>query len=103
VTTSRKEAALKADTLAQFNTHNDRVTAVLAAADAHDEAHGIGRFSIDDSTVERGAEALAQSIGKVPGIWAMHSEVTKNAYRDHTRAVLTAALQDTKEPRNGSN
>ena len=97
---TREAAALKADTLSQFDTHKDRVAAVLAAAEAHDQRQGIHRLRIDDATVERGAEALAVSIAKVPGIWGMHSEITKNAYRDHTQAVLSAALEEVKESDN---
>lgn len=57
--------------------------AALAAADAHDAAHGIHRLVIDDATVERAARALDAELSKtiLPSLM------------DVTRAVLAAAVE----------
>jgi hypothetical protein len=44
---NRLKAAVRADALAQFDTHQDRVTAVLAAADKADASNGIHRVTED--------------------------------------------------------
>lgn len=46
-TDHRLQAALQADTLAQFDTATDRVAAVLAAADAADASSGVHRVTED--------------------------------------------------------
>jgi hypothetical protein len=45
---TRQRAAVQADTLAQFNTHSDKVAAVLAAADAYDSGQGILRIKAEE-------------------------------------------------------
>jgi len=60
----------------------DMAVAALTAADA---------VMFSDESIERAAEALCMSIGKVEGLWWMHSENTKNTYRTHARAALEAA------------
>lgn len=47
-TEARLEAAVRADALAQYDTHNDRVTAVLAAADKFDASSGVHRITEED-------------------------------------------------------
>lgn len=51
------------------------------------------KVMFSDEAIERAAEALCVSIGKVDGLWWMHSDKTKDAYRTHARAVI-AALKD---------
>jgi hypothetical protein len=59
-------------------------TAALAAADAHDRAHGIHRITLDDATVERAARALMEGFN-VPSM--------RHAIQE-ARAVLAAAVQE---------
>lgn len=61
--TSRHKTAVQADTLAQFDTQDDRVRAILAAADNHDQDNGIIRLTADsvrelsDSAWKKGYQA----------------------------------------------
>jgi hypothetical protein len=58
--TTREEVAAKAyrDEGPPYS-HENGIAAALAAADAHDAAHGVYRVTLDDATVERAAEAAA--------------------------------------------
>ena len=47
-TEARLKAALQADTLAQYDTHKDRVAAVLAAADSVDASSGVHRITEEE-------------------------------------------------------
>jgi hypothetical protein len=72
----------------------DRVTPIIAAADAHDLAHGVHRIVLDEGTVERAARALCESIWKLPNAWVLTSDLSKRSYLIHARALLAAVVQE---------
>lgn len=62
-----------------------RVDTILAAADAHDLAHGVHRIVIDDATVERAAKELCGYT--LSGSWPC------GECKDEARAMLSAAVK----------
>lgn len=99
---SREEAAAKAVEELWFRRQGDHVpfatympdaNAALAAADAHDLAHGVHRLTIDDATVERAARAWVEN-GPVEATWEGTSDRHKTMTIDRIRAVLAAAVQE---------
>jgi hypothetical protein len=70
----------------------------LAAADAHDAAHGVYRLVIDDATVERAARALFTHYWDPEWVADWESpealEEAREEVKGHVRAVLAAAVQE---------
>ena|SRR5213595_878225 len=73
----------------------EEVKVALAAADAHDLAHGVHRIVLDDATVERAARGLARH--KWPtamGLWESFGQGMRDDFKDAALAVLSAAVQE---------
>ena len=92
---ARVDAAVKEYFASEGSTTHNRIGYVLEAADAHDAANGVHRVSLDDSTVERAAEALFMA-NNPEADWSRFSKKSrvKDAYRDQARAVLAAAVKE---------
>ncbi|MDQ0241209.1 hypothetical protein [Arthrobacter bambusae] len=64
----------------------------LAAADAHDAAHGIHRVGLDDATVERAARVLIED-GQFGVPWDDAFDRERAETMDLARSVLAAAVE----------
>lgn len=79
---------MKVDTVEELkDLYAEECRPVLAAADAHDDANGIHRISLDDKTVERAAKALMHIDG-----YGWLTEPSEH-HRKIARAVLIAAIE----------
>ena len=93
--TTREEAAAQAMVMTSVRTQTtesmELAQAALAAADAHDLAHGVHRLTIDDATVERAARGMNSQFTLQ---WEKMPEWVREDERRIVRCVLAAAVKE---------